>query len=320
MPLWSSMPSMTSRASTIMPAHVASVGSPLAIAARSGSSRPTRSISIVIVVLRPPGRTMPSRPWRSVVVLTRRVFAPTASSALTCSANAPCIARTPIKGARADRGLLECAPCARPAGLPASGSEQLFLWDGWNLEPGHRLSQSRGDLREHFGLVEIRRRGHDRLGALQGVLGLEDARADEEPIDPELHHERRVRRRRDASGGEVDDRQPAESLTFDQELHRGSDLLRFVDELGVVEALQLANAGVDSASVPHGLDDVSSSGLTLGADHGRAFGDAPQRLAQVTTPAHEGNLERVLVDVILLVGRREHLGLVDVVDAKSLED
>src|SRR5258706_540386 len=92
-------------------------------------------------------------------------FTPAASSALTCSANAPCIARTPIKG----------APAERARRLPASGSEQLFLWDGRNLEPGHRLSQSRGDLREHFGLVEVGRRGHDRLGALQGVLGLEDA-------------------------------------------------------------------------------------------------------------------------------------------------
>src|SRR5712691_4335685 len=165
MPFWSCIPSVTSRARTIMPAHVASVGSLLAMAARSGSSRPTRSMSIVIVVLSPPGRTMPSRPSRSSLVLTRRVLAPTASGALTCSANAPCIARTPIKEAPAE-------PARR---LPASGSEQLFLWDGWNLEPGHRLSQSRGDLREHVGLVEIRRRGNDRLGALQRVLGLEDA-------------------------------------------------------------------------------------------------------------------------------------------------
>src|SRR5260370_8578744 len=108
-------------------------------------------MTIVIVVISPRGRTMPSRPSRSSLSLTRRVFAPTASSALTCSANAPCIARTPIKGAPAERGRR----------LPASGSEQLFLWDGWNLEPGHRLSQSRGDLRDHVGLVQIRPRAND---------------------------------------------------------------------------------------------------------------------------------------------------------------
>ncbi len=88
----------------------------------------------------------------------------------------------------------------------------------------------------------------------------------------------------------------------------------------MVEALQLADAGVDSTSVPYGLDDVSSSRLAFGADHRGAFGNAPQRLAKVATPADEGDLEQVLVDVVLLVGRRQHLGLIDVVDAKRLED
>ena len=45
------------------------------------------------------------------------------------------------------------------------------------------------------------------------------------------------------------------------------------------------------------------AGLALGADHGRAFGDAPQRLAQVARAAHERHLEVALVDVVLLVGR-----------------
>ena len=67
------------------------------------------------------------------------------------------------------------------------------------------------------------------------------------------------------------------------------------------------------------LDDVAGAGLALGADHARALGDAPQRLAEVGGTAHERHGERPLVDVVRLVGRGEHLGLVDVVDAERLE-
>src|ERR1700716_2603492 len=45
-----------------------------------------------------------------------------------------------------------------------------------------------------------------------------------------------------------------------------------------------------------------------------------ERLAEVAAAADEGHLEGVLVDVVLLVGRRQHLGLVDVIDAERLED
>ena len=52
----------------------------------------------------------------------------------------------------------------------------------------------------------------------------------------------------------------------------------------------------------------------------RALADAAQRLAEVRRAAHERHREGPLVDVVLLVGRRQHLGLVDVVDAERLED
>src|SRR5713226_2228990 len=289
-PRWPAIPSVTSRASTIMPAHVASVGRPPAMALRNGSSRPTRSISIVIVVLSPPGRTRPSRSRRSSGVFTSRVLAPEASSALTCSANAPCSARTPIKGAPLRPGD------ARR--LPASGSEQLVLRDGGDLEPRHRLPETGGNLRQHLGLVEIRCGRHDRFGTLQGVLRLEDARADEQAVDTELHHQRRVRRRGDATRGEVHDRQAAETLTLGKQLDRRADLLGFAHQLGVAQTVKLPNPGVDGTGMSNGFDHVPGPGLTLGANHGRTFGDSSQRLTEVATAADERNLERVLVDVV----------------------
>ena len=86
-------------------------------------------------------------------------------------------------------------------------------------------------------------------------------------------------------------------------------------ELG--EAL---DAGGDLAHVADRLDDVAGAGLALGADHRRPLADPPQRLAEVGRPADEGNLEGELVDVVALVGRGQHLRLVDVVDLERLQD
>src|ERR1700737_60381 len=104
-------------------------------------------MSIVMVVLSPPGSTMPSSPSRSSRVRTNRVRAPAFSRARTCSAKAPGIARTPI------RGDLILPPFG--ANLPASGSEKLFFGDGGDLEAVHGLSQSRGNLGEKILPVEV---------------------------------------------------------------------------------------------------------------------------------------------------------------------
>ncbi len=102
--------------------------------------------------------------------------------------------------------------------------------------------------------------------------------------------------------------------------HRGPELLGPVVGLGAVGLGDLADVAQDRAQVAHRLDDVAGAGLALGADHGRALADAPQRLAEVGGAAHERHGEGPLVDVVGLVGRRQHLGLVDVVDAQGLED
>jgi len=70
----------------------------------------------------------------------------------------------------------------------------------------------------------------------------------------------------------------------------------------------------------HRFDDVAGAGLALGADHRRAFGDAPQRLAQVARAADKGHGELVLVDVVFFIRGGEHFALVDVVDAQRLQN
>ena len=76
----------------------------------------------------------------------------------------------------------------------------------------------------------------------------------------------------------------------------------------------------DLADVLNGVDDVSSAGLALGADHGCAFGNAAQGFAKIARSAHERDVERMLVDVMSFVGRRQHFGFVDVIDAEFLQN
>ena len=83
---------------------------------------------------------------------------------------------------------------------------------------------------------------------------------------------------------------------------------------------QPVDLGADRAHVVDGVGDVAGAGLALGADHRRALVDAAQRLAEVGRTADERHRELPLVDVVGVVGRGEHLGLVDVVDAEGLED
>ena len=153
----------------------------------------------------------------------------------------------------------------------------------------------------------------------RGALLHEDAGADEDGLGAELHHQGGVGGGGDAAGGEVGHGQLAGLGDHADEL-----VGRAVDLGGVVE-LFLAEDGEgldladDLAHVLDGVDDVAGAGLALGADHGRAFGDAAQGLAEVARAADEGRGEGVLVDVVDLIGGGEHLGLVDEVDAELLE-
>ena len=88
--------------------------------------------------------------------------------------------------------------------------------------------------------------------------------------------------------------------------------------LGGIGRRELPDVTEDRPQVADGLDDVAGAGLALRADHRRALGDPPERLAEVGGAADERHGEGPLVDVVRLVGRREHLALVDVVDAERL--
>jgi hypothetical protein len=72
--------------------------------------------------------------------------------------------------------------------------------------------------------------------------------------------------------------------------------------------------------VSDSLDDVASSGFAFCADHGGALRDTAQGLAETAAAADEGDLVRVLVDVVDCVSGGQDFGLVDVVYAEGFED
>ena len=158
------------------------------------------------------------------------------------------------------------------------------------------------------------------FAARLGIARLEDARADEHAVRAELHAERRVGRCRDPARGERHDGKPTVLGHPAHELVRRAQLLRLGVELLVAQRLQPADPAEDRAHVRDRVDDVARAGLALRADHRGAFGDAPERLAEVRAAADERHGELPLVDVVLEVGGSQHLRLVDVVDLERLED
>src|SRR5262249_28000141 len=69
-----------------------------------------------------------------------------------------------------------------------------------------------------------------------------------------------------------------------------------------------------------GFYDIARAGFAFGADHSRALTDAPQCLAQVARSTHERHREKVLIDMEMLISRRQHLRLVDAIHANGLQD
>ena len=72
--------------------------------------------------------------------------------------------------------------------------------------------------------------------------------------------------------------------------------------------------------VAHRFHNIAGARFTLGPDHARAFRNAPQRLAQVARAAHKRRFEITLIDVMLFIGRGEHLAFVNVIHAQSFQN
>src|SRR3954454_6417968 len=165
----------------------------------------------------------------------------------------------------------------------------------------------------------MRRRLHDRASARRRILGLEDPGSDEDAVDTELHHQRRVGRGRETAGGEVHDREPSGGRDVANQLQWSAEILRRAPELLRTQHRERRHLPQHGSLMADGLHDVAGARLALRADHRRALSDPAEGLAEVARATHERNRESPLVDVVLLVGRRQDFALVDVVDPQRLE-
>src|SRR5438876_5467155 len=298
----------TSRAMKIAPAQVPHTVMPSATRSLSFGMKPYCAASLPIVVLSPPGMTSASMSSSCSGRRTSMASVPMRWKVSRCSRKSPCRPRTPARAKRS----------------PTADGKAFARGERLEGDAAHRLTEAARDLGDELRVHEVRRRLDDRLRAAKLVLRIlgrfEDAAAHEVPLGAELHHQRRVGRRRDPAGAEQHDRELLRLRDVAHEVERDAELSGLLAQLRFVETGERFDARRDLADVANGLDDVAGAGLALAADHRRAFVDPAERLAEITRAAYERHVELLLVDVVLLVRRREDLALVDVVDADGLED
>src|SRR5438309_5560599 len=283
----------TSFAMKIAPAHVPHTGMPWATRSLSLSMIPYWLASLPIVVLSPPGMISASISSSCSGRRTSRPSTPSRSSVARCSAKSPWRPRTPARAVRT------------AALLPAATGKSFSGGDRVQRQAAQRLAETARDLGDELRVAEMRRRLDDRLCAPRRIRGLEDPRANEVPFGAELHHQRRVRRRRDTARAEEHDREPPGLRDLADELDGNAELVRLRLELGVElrrgHLMQLGDGLGDRADVPHGLDDVAGARLALASDHRRSFVDPPQRFAELARAADARRFDVVLVHVVRLV-------------------
>src|ERR1700716_1709840 len=139
--------------------------------------------------------------------------------------------------------------------------------------------------------------GFLRVGEGGGIFH-EDAAADEDGFGAELHDEGGVGGGGDASSGEIGDGELAGSGDHLYQLVGRGVLFGFGVEFFFAEDGEDFHLLNNLADVLDGVDYVAGAGLPLGADHGRAFGDAAQGFSETARAAHEWDVEGVLVDVV----------------------
>src|SRR5215212_7157338 len=204
---------------------------------------------------------IPASPARSSAPRTSTGSTPKVLRISACSRKSPCSARTPIFG---------FSP------LPSTRREPLPFRQVTHLSTDHSLAKSLARLGHRLRVPEVGRGLHNCLRPARRVAALEDAAPDEHAVRPELHHQRRVRRGGDPTGGEEHHRQ-LPVLGYPSNLVVGcSEVLRLGHQLLGAECGKAPYAPHYGAHVTDGFDDVAGPGLALGPDHGRTLTDAPQ--------------------------------------------
>ena len=307
---WSGRPSRTSVASRIIPAQVPNTGSRRRGRPPAARRAPRTRGAATGSSTRRPGRTSPSSPSRSAGPAHRTRRRPERRPG-------PRRARGRRPAGRGRRwspdrhpGRATLARSTSP-GRPGGPRARRSPGPAWRRR-GRWLTLATSSASSKWVVASTMARARaGRVGAL------EDPRAHEDGLGPELHHQGGVGRGGDAAGAEQRHRQAAGV----------GDLLDQADRCGQLlgPAVLLGRIGLgDAGGCRPGWSGGGGRPRRCCRCRPRPWSGSwppPRRSAGAPRPGwwprtRTGTAKRPLVDVVGLVGRGEHLALVDVVDAQ----
>jgi hypothetical protein len=137
---------------------------------------------------------------------------------------------------------------------------------------------------------------------------------------PTYHHESSIGGGGNTTSSEVNNRKTAQLGGFLEEVVRSLEVLSISIEFLIRHAGSATDLSVDSTDMTDGLNNVTSTSLTLGTDESSTFADTAESLTEVLGTANVRDLEVVLVDVVGFVSGGKNLGLVNVINADGLDD
>src|SRR5258705_6409382 len=165
--------------------------------------------------------------------------------------------------------------------LPAARRQHILLFHLPDIEAAHGFAQLFVRFEHHLGVLEMGRCFHYGLRPHLGIAGLKDARSDEHCFRAQSPHQRCVCRSGNAARRKIRHRQLAGFGDLANQFERRAQLFGFAHQLVVAHGGQLLHLADDRAHVPHGFHHVSRARFALGANHRRAFRDAPQRFTEI---------------------------------------
>ena len=213
---------------------------PDAANSRSGSLEAVRPrCPCSIVVLSPPGITSRRGRRAGPARRTSTGSAPSRSSARAWASKSPWIGQH--ADARPIGALCHAGRCGRRHAAPVTSATRATMLKQVPA-PGCRRSRGRASPRRARLDARAIASGSSKCVVASTIAArprgrvrrLEDARADEDALGAELHHQRGVGRRGEPAGGEVDDRQPARRGHLAHQLERRAQLLGGRRQLGLV--------------------------------------------------------------------------------------
>mmetsp|Transcript_23980 Transcript_23980/g.51763 ORF Transcript_23980/g.51763 Transcript_23980/m.51763 type:complete len:312 (+) Transcript_23980:175-1110(+) len=184
----------------------------------------------------------------------------------------------------------------------------------------HGWSQTSTRLHEDLGVLVVSGCLDNGPGTCLGVVRFENSTSNEYSIHTKLHHEGGISRGGNTSSSKVHHGQTTIISDPLNKIIRSLKHFGSYKEFILRHASQTLNLRLNSSGMTHGLNNVSSTSLTLGTKEGGTLGNTTKCLTKVTASTHEGNIEHGLINVVHLIGHGQNLRLINVVNFACLED